>query len=312
MDDPHLIHLSWRRLFLLLSIPAGLLFAFAVAFLPESPVYLASIGRHSEARSTLAWLMSLNGLEDVKVHYRAVSHVPEAESSMSLQDQFGCIFSKDLCYTTLVVTYASCCTNLAAYTFVYAAPQVLAETSSTPAAIAMAISGFASFGIIFVLWIVSSNIPRKEGIKLSLALGIAVMLAFTLAGSHRQPRQAFWEAVYQISLDSFSASSTLGYMILFQIAIEIYPTCAAATGGSLIIGAGRLGSILAPLLFERLNYFSSWQMCFCIMSLMNAIGIVLLFWMPPVKVFASSAETLCQNQPYAQQYKSCEQKSNDA
>lgn len=289
-DDPHLVHLSWRRLFVFLSIPAGLLFIAALVFLPESPVYLESIGKHSEARATLARLMSLNGSGYVKVDYKVIHHTPKAGATMSLQDQLGCIFSADLCYTTLVVAYASCCTNLASYAFAYAAPQVLAETSATPAAYAMAISGVAACGINFLLWIISSNIPRKEGIIVSLSLGIVVMLLFTIAGSHSLPRPLFWEAVYQISLDSFSAASTLGYMVLFQIAVEIYPTCAAATGGSLIIGAGRLGAVLAPLVFERLKQFSSWQMSFYTMSSMNAIGILLLLWMPPVKVFESFAQ----------------------
>lgn len=45
----------------------------------------------------------------------------------------------------------------------------------------------------------------------------------------------------------------IGFVVVYQYSIEIYPTSARTTGSALAIGSGRIAGIISPLLFEAMH-----------------------------------------------------------
>merc|ERR1719326_1552300 len=69
--------------------------------------------------------------------------------------------------------------------------------------------------------------------------------------------------VYFLGFLISKLEEVLGVVVLYQAGVEIPPTRASATGGSLVASAGKLGSLMAPLVFEWLrSLFGAWNIFF--------------------------------------------------
>merc|ERR1719203_2558706 len=65
IDDPTIEHLNLRWCFSCCAIPSAILGLLAAAFLPESPLYLASCGEIAAARRAFLDMGRLNAFPDV-------------------------------------------------------------------------------------------------------------------------------------------------------------------------------------------------------------------------------------------------------
>merc|ERR1719161_2329491 len=93
---------------------------------------------------------------------------------------------------------------------------------------------------------------RRVTLLTAFSTGILVLVAYVQIGS-MPVRTPLMESAFHCVLALFSFVPSIGFIALYQLAVEIYPTCASVTGGSIIIGWGRLGSLLTPIVFEMLN-----------------------------------------------------------
>merc|ERR1719277_2655636 len=99
----------------------------------------------------------------------------------------------------------------------------------------MVLSSCFFFVIVFLLWKISATCSRKATTMLALFSSSVFCAAFTWAGGHTSAPSWLVKAAFHFGYFGNTASSTLGYMVLYQIAVEIYPTSAAASGGAFII-----------------------------------------------------------------------------
>jgi len=281
--DPQLDEtLSWRCLLLICSCPAILLLVSSFFFLPDSPAFLESVGKHREAQDVLCFLQKMNGIADGHVDHEPP--LPTSSSSTAeiqpLSEQLKDLFSPQLCMPTLIILFASFCIHMTSYGYAFASPQILTEVSSIPAAWQMVSSCAVAFPIIIGLWPIAQSLSRKSCIILALALNAAVSGAFAVSGAQAVPRRWYYEMLFQFGYLGNTAGSTLGYMVLFQVAVEIYPVTIAASGGALTMGVGRLGALLAPLLFEQMYAAFGWPSFFILTCFLNATAALLAVTLP--------------------------------
>merc|ERR1719221_578628 len=130
--------------------------------------------------------------------------------------------------------------------------EVSSSEGALPAAWALVSSSCLSFGIIIVLFFIADNLSRKKATMLSLLLGATASASFALGSTHTAHRPWFLDVLYYYGMYVQSAASTLGYMVIYQIAADIYPTEAAAIRSAFVVGTGRIGALAAPLIVENI------------------------------------------------------------
>lgn len=87
-------------------------------------------------------------------------------------------------------------------------------------------------------------------------------LAFGIFGVLKN-RGTLTELLYQYGIFSFYWVPAMGFVVLWQLSVEIFPTVAATTGCSITMACGRTGALLAPLIFETLwAAFGRWDTFF--------------------------------------------------
>uniref|UniRef100_A0A7S2AJQ6 Major facilitator superfamily (MFS) profile domain-containing protein n=1 Tax=Alexandrium andersonii TaxID=327968 RepID=A0A7S2AJQ6_9DINO len=296
-DDPSYKHAHWRHLMLIAAVPPACFSVLATLFLHESPVFLAAAGRHAEAkqvfRSTAWW----NSTEHLDLDYDegprtgAPGNPSHASSRATMWDQLGMVFAPHLRYTTVAVFLAAFCINLVSYGDGYAAPQVLTVTSHIAPAWQCVIKASVSVLWVFLAGALAQVMSRKTMVILATVISSTVCFAFALAGSFPAPRSMLMEILFQYGANGSAVGSALGYVVVFQIAVEIYPTSASTTGGALIMGGGRLAAVAAPLLFENVRrYTGKWTPFYYLLGFCCAVAAAFALFMNPIKAYRPGEE----------------------
>eukprot|EP00439_Symbiodinium_sp_Y106_P052687 s3661_g7.t1 len=282
-DDPSLKHLNWRRVIQLGAIPSLILMALAIPFLrlggtldrQQSPTYLQLKGCHAEAIKVLESMRRDNRASDVSVDFRLPPNPTPASSSEGMLDllwkQGKTILGAKLILPTMVVSFTCFELNLLYYGCIYAFPQM----SSRLGSIADWLTGAAQQLLVGALW----EIPgvcigialgimylRTTGIKFYLTLAASVTLLFIIGGNNRNRHWAFDIALYA-GYYGIKLSPNIGFVLVYQVANEIYPAEARTLGCGLCLACGRLAAMLGPLLFEGLfELTGTWLTFFLIMA----------------------------------------------
>ncbi|CEM39223.1 unnamed protein product [Vitrella brassicaformis CCMP3155] len=250
--DPEMRTLSWRHLIVMASIPALVVLPLAACFLTESPHYLAIKGRWDDVRRVLRRLAWLNGrrVDELDVHWeddgRPGDNGAEGDIPAPSRSSFHVVFNDTYRYTTFVLCCVTFTCNMISYGLLYALPQVFVDiekqTGIAPAysllraelmsLLGNALSVFADVG------------PRRVTQAASLLLE-CIAMGLTAAA-------LVWDwatvAVWAAAMGKFC--TFLGLNITFLYSAEIYPTVCRSTGVSIAVSSGRIGGIIAPLLFE--------------------------------------------------------------
>merc|ERR1719324_1718762 len=103
---------------------------------------------------------------------------------------------------------------------------------------------------------------------------------------------SWWVSPYLVQgavIASKMLSST-SFVVLSQYASEIYPALARASGSAVCVSGGRLGSILAPVVFEGLHYFTHSYSAFFWFSFICAAGNSLLVSFLPFETAGKSLD----------------------
>jgi len=282
-DDAWYFYLHWRMLLVLCSAPALVLALASAVMLPESPVYLAMVGKRLDAQKGFKQLAHWNGLPVGRLPAlrAAGAEGPGARGALSVMQQFGVVLSGPYFFQTLVLVVACFCCNLTLYGSLYAGPIVLQTTASLAPAwqgVLNAIPGIVAS--LAAPWFFA-RVSRKTGLLLAMAMLVSTTVAFTWAAQRPMPRSMVEEAFFQYANLGGSFSLSLCFIPIYQLSVEAYPTTAAATAGSVIIGVGRLGAIAAPSLFERVRLSFGWPYFYVFLSILNAISLVMLGMLLP-------------------------------
>jgi MFS family permease len=270
-DDPDLKNLHWRRLLQFGAIPSALFAFAAVIFLLPSPSFLALHGQTEAARGVLE-IMKADNLQDASVS--TDFQVDPPTSRMSAREfgyQFKEIFSAYYRSSTCITALTCFGLNTVYYGCLYAFPQLLKSSSvNGSAGLQLLIGALCEIPGNAVAIFFGMCMPRKPVMKLYHIL-MACCLFLFVYGYNAKPTP-FYQAVYHLGYYGIKGVACIGYVVVYQYAGEIYPTETRATGTSFCIGSGRLGAMIAPLVFEGFQNLTGSHMPFFYLV---AIGCVL-------------------------------------
>jgi putative MFS transporter len=274
-SDAYLTDLNWQRLMIITCIPPGVLGLSAAAFLPESPVFLASRGDSAEAMQIFESFRRQNGKPPLRIELEEQTPTGAVEQPQ-LTGALSVVFGPRYLLTTCVLSYAAFVLNIFYYGGIYAQPQVMTQGNGLPPGWEIVIGGpFDLIGIV-VATLLAQSAPRKAVLMFSMAAAAGSITCFGYAGS-LLVRTPLLEVMYQVGLFGFYWVPAVGFIVFGQLAVESYPTLVAATGGSVAFSTGRLGAMTAPLLFERVRDISGqWELFCYLASGLCAMAIVLL------------------------------------
>ncbi|CAK9025102.1 Synaptic vesicle 2-related protein (SV2-related protein) [Durusdinium trenchii] len=274
MDDPSLKHLDWRRIIQLGALPSLTLLCFCWPFLHQSPTFLQLKGRHAEAVEVLESMKQDNGALDVSVDFRLAPPPPPEGFLQVMGRQAKVIMSNRLWVPTIAVTYSCFIINLSYYGSLYAFPQVLSSLIDSGAAQQLFIGALWEFPGILVGCVLGMMYPRLTSAKFYLVLLATVLLLFIIGGNNRDKHWAFDICLY-CGYYGIKMTPLIGFVIIYQVANEIYPAEARTLGCGLCLAGGRLAAMLGPLVFEGITALTGTWLSF---FLLMAAGAVLNLW----------------------------------
>lgn len=290
-DDPTYQNLQWRRLMALAAIPPAVFWALGCLLLSESPIFLATSGRHAEARAAFVRLKALNSCPDLNIYYTPPEEMnPQEDDDLTFRASIRTVFSRKYRYLTLSLIYCCFCVNLVSYGDSYAGPQVLSETLSETSEMAPAwmlvIKNCLAVIMCMAGGFVGSVLPRKWCIGMCLFALMMVTLSFAYAGMRLGDKSPITMFFYHIGAHGSVVGCATGYITLFQVSVEIYPTRAAATGGAIVIGGGRIAAIIAPMLFEHIRAVTGqWTYFYIVMAAFCFVALIVVYYMDAPKPY---------------------------
>jgi len=281
MDDPSLKHLDWRRIVQLGALPSLLLFLLGLPFLHQSPGFLQLKGRHAEAMLVLESMRHDNRAEGVSVDFRLPSQ-PSGSVGENffavLQRQGKIIVSNKLFLPTIAVSFSCFITNLAYFGSLYAFPQVLSDLMEEGAARQLFIGALWELPGIFLSCVLGMLYPRITSLKFYMTMLAMVLLLFIIGGNNRDRHWAFDVCLFT-GYYGIKMAAQLGFVLVYQVANEIYPAEARTLGCGICLAGGRLAAMLGPLFFEGITALTGTWLAF---FLTMAAGAVLNLWISDV------------------------------
>lgn len=294
-EDPTMQDLKWRRLLMLGAIPSMILGILAFFFLMPSPSYLAVRGDYEGAKKVLKTMGRLNGKPDISVEFRP----PEQPKPRTMMEAYirplRLIYAPRMLFSTLAVCFSCFVLNTIYYGCLYAMPQVVSTVDmGTLPALTLLLGalweypGLALGVACGMLW------RRKPAMAISFGLTGLALVAFVigLSGTDVDAGESDWYHDKMLHAGYMGAKMfpCIGYIVVYQYSTEIYPTEARTTGCATSMAAGRIGGIMAPMLFEKLlavtGGFSTFFQVGAILCAVNCVLVLLL----PVETFGKKLE----------------------
>jgi MFS transporter, putative metabolite:H+ symporter len=202
-------------------------------WVPESPRWLIRMGRHEEARKSLAWALMIDPKE-----ITLPSTLPALEKTRWLE-----LFK----YPRLVA--AGCLTGLTqtggASTALWGATLLVIVLNTTPAHAAFLMAFVGLSGIVGRFFITALIEPLGRRGAGTLACGMAVLLLIS-AGYFHDVFIGGWSVFYMLLVAGGFFSSAI-YTVVGPYMSEIWPTRLRSSGMGMSYGIGNLGGkILGP------------------------------------------------------------------
>lgn len=255
-DDPHLQELNWRRIIVVVAACPALFFVMGSLFLSESPVWLACVGQHSAAREGFAEVKEQNSAHSVNVNYD--QSLICAHEELGTWDQLRIVFAPNSWIITCSLMSLSFFVNMALFGDSYGLGQVLPDISYIPAAWQIMLrQSFTALWIVIAIMLVNSMSRRKASVLALVLISVAAFV-FVYGAAVDPPRSMAREALFQLGTNMMSFAVQMLFVAMFQYAVEIYPPNASSTGAAVVMATGRLGAIVAPMIFEHLRLSTNW------------------------------------------------------
>jgi len=288
-DDPYVKRSAWRWLLVMGTLPSITCGILAYFFLLQSPSYLAVRGEHDAARGVLESMGNDNSVHGAAMALTPLPHKSSAISiTMQVAEPVALIFSRRLVYSTLTVLYSCFTLNVVFYGVIYAMPQVVTKVDMghSPAMSLLQGALFEVPGSIMAV-ICGMLLPRKPVMITYLAAVSASLLAFAsgAAAIAAAPSSTEVDWLSPVLLHSgymgIKCFAGVGFVAVYQYATEIYPTVARTTGSAACVAGGRVGGMVAPMIFEFLLRSSgSFEMFFHLIALLCLVNFVLVIFLP--------------------------------
>jgi putative MFS transporter len=242
---------DWRAVMLIMILPALLVFGVRL-FVPESPMYLASVGRHDEADAIVRRLVKATGADVTQ--WRRAEVEPPAATPGTWRGKLAAISGQiaDLWRWSTPLTLVAWSLFVSVLLLYYAAltwlPKILQTQGLADEAAFIVTGQMTAVGIVGV--VVSALLVEKIGRKWQLGLS-SILAAAALVG---------FSWVLEASgaeLSGTAQTLILVFGFLIQIAIptlytyvsELYPTSLRASGFGWASAASRVATGIAPLVF---------------------------------------------------------------
>lgn len=244
---------SWHTIMLVMVLPALLIVAVRF-FIPESPMYLLSQGRHQEADAVIRKLVNRTGANVTEWSHDGVEEAPKAAPLMQrLRAMTGQVnllwqYSWKITLTSWVLFISVLLLYYAALTWL---PGILKKQGLTDQAAFITTGGMTAIGIAGVVAsaLLIEVIGRKWvlGSSAVLASGALVWFALELENSGTQLSRA---AVIAILLFGFLIQVSVP--ALYTYVTELYPTRLRSSGFGWASSASRVAIGIAPIVFGSL------------------------------------------------------------
>jgi putative MFS transporter len=258
MNDPMMTDIDWRWQLAMSALPAIVCFIASLAYLAETPAFLAVHGEHERASEVLDEMRRLNGRPGVSIEYQPPAPVQDAAPVEAFWRRVDIAFGQHLRPTTLTLMYSFIVANFVFYGNLYVFPQVLPDVSdgswgiSPAASLALGVLAGEIPGVVAAA-LLGSLVPRRLALVAYLLLQAMATLIF---GLHidlpsLSPLQ---RGLLTSSYVAMRFACNFGFVILWQFTAETFPTIVRATGCAICFATGRIGAIVAPPLFEHMRH----------------------------------------------------------
>mmetsp|Transcript_151311 Transcript_151311/g.263744 ORF Transcript_151311/g.263744 Transcript_151311/m.263744 type:complete len:699 (+) Transcript_151311:76-2172(+) len=257
--DPTLEQLNWRLCFMMVLPPTLLFLVPTCLYMYESPLFFACIGDHKNAKLAFEHMRQLNSCPEVSISYTDSSDSEQAMRARtptgSFWDHLSVIFSAVVlgCSATLMLSSATA--SLFSSGHAYGLPRVLIEESEkhylSPAAQIVIDSAWAYFACL-LLFGIDHFFTRKKMLVFFYAMFTVFFGTFAWSASSDQHN---WLAALALQMTLAFMRITLKLILLtvHLASTECYPTALLSTGTAMVLGLGRVGSAVAPFVFEWLH-----------------------------------------------------------
>lgn len=256
---------GWRAVFYLGAIVAAISLPILYFFVPESVHWLARKQPEGALGRVNASLQKLG--------HSTVSALP-VMAETDRKKSVGDIFSPALVGTTVIVTAVYFLHILTFYFLIKWTPQIVAgmqfPDSAAGRVLAFANLGGAAGGAVFGL------LTGKIGLK-PLTIIILVCNAIAVASFGRTPAELGTLTLLSVVVGFFGNAAISG---LYSIVAYAFPTHVRATGTGFVVGVGRGGAVLSPIIAGYLMQggydLPTVAMIMCVGSLIAAIVLSML------------------------------------
>lgn len=253
---------SWRYMFLAGAIFAIIIFIFRLG-LPESPRWLASVGRKEEAQNTL---------------YILTGKKLEVEEAKKEKPKLKEIFSQTLIRRTIFVTGFWFCYATSYYGISMYTPTILSaftEDSLNQTYIASSIVSI--LGLVGAL--IGSNLVENWGRRpLLITSFTGLTIGLTILTINPNPSLIFLVILFSVAV---LFANMGGGILNFVYPTELFPTGIRATASGFATAISRIGSVLGVLVFPNLVAVWGNQIALGFFGVIGLIGLIITIVLAP-------------------------------
>ncbi|CAJ1404310.1 unnamed protein product, partial [Effrenium voratum] len=243
--------LHWRLLLRVGALPSLVMAMLSMAYLNESPVFLALKGRTREACRVVESMGRQNQSTPLSLDFKKpVSHRTDGSLLQQMSRQMAVVFSPRFLGVSLVIMSVCFTLNMVYFGCLFAFPQVLPTLMHGQAASELLVGALWELPGLAMGLLLGISATRRTALKFYLT-GLTCAILCFVVGAHGHPEhERLMKALLFIGYYGIKCLPNIGFIVAYQMSAEIYPTEARSMGAGLALACGRLAAMSSPLIFE--------------------------------------------------------------